>query len=991
MIHLERALYALAALAAASFGLHTLWVLLETGTTPGLSDALDTLPLTLLTSLPLLIVLTVARGNGWSGLAAASIGWATTTRAVTELPSVSSDHDWGDGLFLAPWVLFAGLAVTAFAAGSKASPATRAAVLATASVTANGRLFSRENGAVYALIAAAVLLLLLATARERRRAVGAQRVSVALVASFVIWVVAAAVAGSFPAQGLQIASRVAVGALLAWGLSVGLDSSGRRAVLTTMLLLITVTLGMAVHGLIDTAAVESWPRVLFSRMRVFGLHPNGIGPYLAASACLAAGLALSRQRLALSRQGVVGACCALVAAASSGALVLTESRASTLGLIVGLGAVVVTALVRVPRRALSIAALVTLPFAAVAAAWLGPTGEGLRAKLDLAATGPSAIGQRYHFWRMALAGLEDSPWLGVGPNQYEALARYAQPSYYDGTSQTLHSHNLELGVAAGAGWPALLLLLGLFYVLLNAWRSSSVDDTERASRFEKSAVLGMAVAVLTANQLDLGQAQQTFVPLVLWVAIGFLASYRTSGATVDSRGWIVPAVAVGGLLLVVRPLLAVALLDSASVAIERGDPEGAIARYERSHQLEPGNTEPLTNAARIAAASRRPGLELEFRERMVELTPRRARSWLALARAQVARGRFEAADHSLARALEADPLGSSRGKILELQGYSQLCQGNVDAGRELMVDAIAYQATPWASLPTVLLPPDPESEASPSRRGFESPVGVVSVSELLDLAGERAIRIAVDQPVESRRQLSSIVAGLRWDDAPDHALEFLDRHRAANPDSWVESLVVLRVECLLDLGLLQDAIAEFERVQSFKNPMPLTLGAELARRDGDTDLTLDFAARAQNSLLGIDLFVGAGTTTALRRLQFEIARDGLGEDPLLLAYQRLLRTSDKPAVRLAVSEETWDGFRTVEAEQEEVVRVLSDILADRSRAGRTELPPARQQRADELVVETSRRLGLPVTDFAFAVREAVSGLGWAAEDYVAALERALDG
>ncbi|MHC4892727.1 MAG: O-antigen ligase family protein, partial [Planctomycetota bacterium] len=510
MIHLERALYALAALAAASFGLHTLWVLLETGTTPGLSDALDTLPLTLLTSLPLLIVLTVARSNGWSGLAAASIGWATTTRAVTELPSVSSNHDWGDGLFLAPWVLFA-----------------------TASVTANGRLFSRENEAVYALIAAAVLLLVLATARDRRRTVGAQRVSVALVASFVIWVVAAAVAGSFPAQGLQIASRVAVGALLAWGLSVGLDSSGRRAVLTTMLLLATLTLGMAVHGLIDTAAVESWPRVLISRMRVFGLHPNGIGPYLAASACLAAGLALSRQRLALSRQGVVGACCALVAAASAGALVLTESRASTLGLSVGLGAVVVTALVRVPRRALPIAALVTLPFAAVAAAWLGPTAEGLRAKLDLAATGPSAIGQRYHFWRMALAGLEDSPWLGVGPNQYEALARYAQPSYYDGTSQTLHSHNLELGVAAGAGWPALLLLLGLFYVLLNAWRSSSIDDADRASRFEKSAVLGMAVAVLTANQLDLGQAQQTFVPLVLWVAIGFLASYRTSGATVD--------------------------------------------------------------------------------------------------------------------------------------------------------------------------------------------------------------------------------------------------------------------------------------------------------------------------------------------------------------------------------------------------------------------------------------------------------------------------
>ena len=84
---LDRVLFGLLAAGALAFGGHSLTSVVATGTAPGLAAWSSPLPLACALSLPVLLALALVRGNGWSGLLGASLGWTLGARALVEIES----------------------------------------------------------------------------------------------------------------------------------------------------------------------------------------------------------------------------------------------------------------------------------------------------------------------------------------------------------------------------------------------------------------------------------------------------------------------------------------------------------------------------------------------------------------------------------------------------------------------------------------------------------------------------------------------------------------------------------------------------------------------------------------------------------------------------------------------------------------------------------------------------------------------------------------
>lgn len=99
-----------------------------------------------------------------------------------------------------------------------------------------------------------------------------------------------------------------------------------------------------------------------------------------------------------------------------------------------------------------------------------------------------------------------------------------------------------------------------------------------------------------------------------------------------------------------------ALLDTADVYLQSGDPEAALAACEQVLEVSPDHLDGL----RIAAEAFRDLGELEAAEdrfrRIVTLDASQAASWTGLAAVQFDDLRFEEASISVARAIRADPL-----------------------------------------------------------------------------------------------------------------------------------------------------------------------------------------------------------------------------------------------------------------------------------------------------------------------------------------------
>jgi O-antigen ligase len=982
-------------LLAAAYGLHCLAVRIGLGTVPHSSRWGEAEPLAALLALLAIALLALLRRADPRCLAGALLAHGLGTSALLELPTSAANFWFGDGPHLGPWLLGGATLLGLYLVGGPRthSPAARLAVLAVLAATANGRLWSREGDGVFALQAAAVLLLTLELGRAPLRPLTRRaRWAVALGACFLLWVIAAALLGEFPGQGLRVASRVAVGALLAYALQRVLDERGRRAVLWALLAGVALALLAAAAGLAEAAAVEGLERVLRSRLRVFDMHPNGIGPLFAVGTVLAIGALLEPRRSGgAARGGMV-----VLALLCATALFLTQSRASALGAGCGLLAVFVVRFAPLPRSAWPTLAAVVLPPLAALLFLLSPAAAPLLAQLEQATTVNSALGQRVHLWRMALAAIADSPWFGVGPNQYAAHARFARPSFYDGSDQTLHPHNLPLGLAEGAGLPALLLAAALFVVLLEAARRAARRADRAGERGSIAAVTGAVLALLAANQLDLGQSQSTFVPLLFWIGLGWLSS-AAGGAPQETRPrrWTAWAVAPAAVLLVLQPLAAAALRDAARVRYERGELDAALELYLDAVRLDPADLSAAPVAAKLSTALGRGELALELRELHASKAPSRAPGWLKLAHEYVQRGQIEAAEVALQRAVAADPRGSSRGDFCVLRAELCLSRSDLAAAEEQLVRAVWLQARPWSDLPLEETAPQPGDGPGARHLAFRAANGqTLALDGVLERVGEELLSSAATDPVAAQRALIPVVQGYRFQQRPQRALHWLRAHGSAVDGRRIPSVVAVELDTLLQLQRPDEVLAvaaELERVHGAAVRDSASFAMRTARARallGDQGGALAETDRALHLLRGEDVFFVAGEYSALLALHAELLRATGNWPAAARALGRAQRDQREVGPRIELAQEHWRAATDAAAGPEALVAALERLVVPLAAERGARPEKVRAAAMDQRAQRALRAAGGEAERLEALARRRLRSLGSAAREFLAALERA---
>jgi len=193
------------------------------------------------------------------------------------------------------------------------------------------------------------------------------------------------------------------------------------------------------------------------------------------------------------------------------ALVLTLSRSSAIGLVLGIG--VILAVYGIPRRLLRVAsvafllALAALPKLIAFAASYGKIGIDKTAMARLAA------------WAMAVRVFADHPWIGVGFNTYGFVVEreYGVPRLGVANYST-DGGLLFAAVMTGVVGVALLLLM---FILIYR-RSASVWRAKIASPEQRGIAIGTVASIvaIVAHSVFVNSLFTTFVMEILWVMWG---------------------------------------------------------------------------------------------------------------------------------------------------------------------------------------------------------------------------------------------------------------------------------------------------------------------------------------------------------------------------------------------------------------------------------------------------------------------------------------
>jgi O-antigen ligase len=200
---------------------------------------------------------------------------------------------------------------------------------------------------------------------------------------------------------------------------------------------------------------------------------------------------------------------AALAAAVLGCLLLTKSRSGWAGVLVGCGGLVATALRHrflTPRRLL-------LGAAAIAALVVGAIfARGLDREV-LTETGKS-LGYRLQYWRSSLGMIQDHPWFGCGPGNFQDY--YTAYKLPEASEEIRDPHNFVLELAATAGIPAALAILAVLVVFLR--------DVWRAERRPEAAPSTEPFAFAADMAAERWMAGGAMVGLILALAIGALVA-----------------------------------------------------------------------------------------------------------------------------------------------------------------------------------------------------------------------------------------------------------------------------------------------------------------------------------------------------------------------------------------------------------------------------------------------------------------------------------
>ena len=197
------------------------------------------------------------------------------------------------------------------------------------------------------------------------------------------------------------------------------------------------------------------------------------------------------------------------------ALVLTLSRSSAIGLVLGIG--VIVTVYGIPKRLLRVAvvvfvlALAALPKLGAFAASYG--------KLSLDASAMARLAS----WGMALRVFADHPWIGVGFNTYGFVVEreYGVPRL--GVANYSADGGL-LFAAVMTGAVGLALLLWIFILIYR--RCASVWRARVASAEHRGIAIGTmaSIVAISAHSVFVNSLFTTFVMEIMWVLVGLTFS-----------------------------------------------------------------------------------------------------------------------------------------------------------------------------------------------------------------------------------------------------------------------------------------------------------------------------------------------------------------------------------------------------------------------------------------------------------------------------------
>lgn len=418
------------------------------------------------------------------------------------------------------------------------------------------------------------------------------------------------------------------------------------------------------------------------RIGGFFNNPNHLAAFLSFAAFLSAGVMLFARIHIASRLllgfGILGMLTGVM---------LTQSRAALLGLAVGTGVFVLMSLWVVWRTKRKLFIWLILALLLV-----GGAGAGALYKvnedslLTRQLVTPVGTDVRVHIWRAALAQHADAPWTGVGARMfYEGGITHRDPESSALTGDSLFAHNEYLQMMADYGWSGLaLVVLTVLAHLLNGLRFLRWFAAERfpATGMLGSNALALVLGGISALLATLVQAAfefQAHIPITAVVGAILLGLLANPGIESEvfrpSRIWSLR------FLMKVALLAASAALIGGTVVFGIADGYAACARLQSSHKETAKALRNFETATRMdprnAVLAYQHGVALmdSIRQDMTKdtylrtvdaslkeltrataLNPHNYLYQLALADAQDAAGRHDAAFQSVQRALALAPL-----------------------------------------------------------------------------------------------------------------------------------------------------------------------------------------------------------------------------------------------------------------------------------------------------------------------------------------------
>ncbi|MFT5285684.1 MAG: O-antigen ligase/tetratricopeptide (TPR) repeat protein [Planctomycetota bacterium] len=721
------------------------------------------------------------------GLALAFFVTAIVGSLAADLPEISSALGEGDSpLAVTIYAGFGLIAAAFFVLNPARLSAAELVVLALVLFAAgNGKVWTRSNEDFFPIYAglAALAILSVPKAREVVGQSGLARLAFVLSAAFILWFLFCGMLGEDPGRTDELFSRLIAGAITGWAAAKVLTRDGVRRALT-----IAAISGAAVFvvlpALLEAAQVLEMGHVLRgTRLRLFSLHPNLTGTFLALELVLAAGLIVGatgwRRWLLI-----------VISLATVPALYLTRSRTAWMAALVGLAVLFLAR--RVSRKvwfglgsAAAALFLVVVFVAPVREAVLRPS------------TSDQSLSQRIYLWDASAKLVAENPVMGIGPNNYFAHARTAvSPSYYDNTDKGLHPHNLLLAVAEGSGLIGLALFLGLVAVVAGlAMRSlQNMQEKQASSTPLGGTVLASLAALLAANMFDLGLSQMTFVPTLFWLLGGMAIALESERKVVEAaqpRSSAIRCLSALVFLVVfaARPFAGERFFQSGVHLQDKSDPAAALAEWERASRLIPLSTAPLIRSAQVAATSDQPELSAEFFERAIGLIPTHPRFRYRYSLLLLRQAKPLQAIEQIERSLELDPHSDEEG-LFRLHFADCLARaGRVAEARVQLKQSL------------LVMPDDTGRLASMGWKLSVKDGAPIRFKELaIELGATLATDVASRESWDIRRRGNHLGRMLREMGASKEALEMLNRLAEAGGGLDL-SLQRLRLELQSDLGL----------------------------------------------------------------------------------------------------------------------------------------------------------------------------------------------